>query len=112
MIRPQILGLIILLAISICCNVEAAPSGSKTKAHMLKFENGNGYAFYYETIDGISRQETAELKHAGTDLEAIAVQGSIHWVEPNGVHYELSYLADENGFQPQAKTEPPLKSDH
>lgn len=57
----------------------------------------------YETSDGISRQETAQLKHAGTAEEAIAVQGSVKWVGPDGVHYKLNYLADENGFQPEGE---------
>ncbi|XP_002007012.3 endocuticle structural protein SgAbd-6 [Drosophila mojavensis] len=109
MIRPKMLGLIILMVSSICIwhYAEALPSGSKSQVF------GNSKCMFrrsYETIDGISRQETAELKHAGTGLEAIAVQGSIHWVEPNGVHYELSYLADENGFQSRAKQQLP-KSD-
>ncbi|XP_016933659.3 endocuticle structural protein SgAbd-6 isoform X2 [Drosophila suzukii] len=55
----------------------------------------------FETSDGISREERATLKNPGTPEEAIAVQGSVNWVGPDGIHYKLNYLADENGFQPQ-----------
>jgi len=55
----------------------------------------------FETSDGISREERATLKNPGTPEEAIAVQGSVNWVGPDGVQYKLNYLADENGFQPQ-----------
>ncbi|XP_030560879.1 endocuticle structural protein SgAbd-6 [Drosophila novamexicana] len=103
MITPKILGLLGLLAALAIARVNASPND----AQILKFENvnldGNGYAFYYETSDGISRQETAQLKHAGTAEEAIAVQGSVKWVGPDGVHYKLNYLADENGFQPEGE---------
>lgn len=57
--------------------------------------------FSYETSDGVSRQEEAELKNVGTDEEAISVRGSISWVAPDGQTYTLNYVADENGFQPQ-----------
>lgn len=55
----------------------------------------------YETSDGVSRQEEAELKNVGTDEEAISIRGSISWVAPDGQTYTLNYIADENGFQPQ-----------
>lgn len=55
----------------------------------------------YETSDGITRQEQAELKNAGTEQEALSVRGSVSWVAPDGQTYTLHYIADENGFQPQ-----------
>lgn len=55
----------------------------------------------YETSDGISRQEEAEIKNAGTENEALSVKGSISWVAPDGVTYTINFVADENGYQPQ-----------
>lgn len=49
----------------------------------------------------MKREETAELKNAGEENEAIAVRGSISWVAPDGQTYTLNYIADENGFQPE-----------
>lgn len=57
----------------------------------------------YETSDGVSRQEQAELKNAGSENEAIAVRGSISWIAPDGQTYTLNYIADENGFQPEGE---------
>ncbi|EDV95668.1 GH15652 [Drosophila grimshawi] len=89
-------------------------NGNRNDAQILIYENdkidSDGYAFFYETSDGISRQETAKLKNAGTELEAIAVQGSVKWVGPDGIHYKLNYLADENGFQPQGEHLPRRQS--
>ncbi|XP_016975771.1 endocuticle structural protein SgAbd-6 isoform X2 [Drosophila rhopaloa] len=63
----------------------------------------------FETSDGISREEKATLKNPGTPEEAIAVQGSVSWVGPDGVHYKLNYLADENGFQAQGEHLPQVE---
>ncbi|XP_002061940.3 flexible cuticle protein 12 [Drosophila tropicalis] len=83
-------------------------------AQILKYTNENmdseGYAFSFETSDGISRQESAMLRHAGTPMEALEVQGSVNWIGPDGIHYKLNYLADENGFQPQGEHLPQLET--
>lgn len=54
----------------------------------------------YETSDGTSRSEEAELKNAGTEDETLVIRGTISWVAPDGVTYTISFIADENGFQP------------
>lgn len=57
--------------------------------------------FSFETSDGQSKQETGELIHPGTENEAIAVRGAYSYVGPDGNVYTVTYIADENGFQPQ-----------
>lgn len=83
----------------------AAPLDDSSNAQILKYENDNigidGYKFAYETSDGVSRSEEAELKNAGSENEAMSVRGSITWTSPEGLTFTLNYIADENGFQPQ-----------
>lgn len=55
----------------------------------------------FETSDGQSRQEQAELKNVGTDEEAISVKGSYSWVAEDGQTYTVNFVADENGYQPE-----------
>lgn len=55
----------------------------------------------YETSNGISRQEQAELKNAGTDQEALNVKGSVTWTAPDGQVFTLNFVADENGYRPE-----------
>uniref|UniRef100_A0A1B0CLL0 Putative flexible cuticle protein 12 n=1 Tax=Lutzomyia longipalpis TaxID=7200 RepID=A0A1B0CLL0_LUTLO len=73
---------------------------------ICRYESDNigvdGYKFAYETSNGIAQQEQAELRNVGTEHEAIAVRGSFSYVGPDGVTYTVNYVADENGFQPQA----------
>ncbi|XP_002093891.3 endocuticle structural protein SgAbd-6 [Drosophila yakuba] len=91
----------------------ACSSNAADTAQILRYDNENldsdGYAFSFETSDGISREERATLKNPGTPEEAIAVQGSVNWVGPDGVHYKLNYLADENGFQAQGEHLPQVE---
>uniref|UniRef100_A0A1L8E3C3 Putative cuticular protein 26 rr-1 family n=1 Tax=Nyssomyia neivai TaxID=330878 RepID=A0A1L8E3C3_9DIPT len=74
-------------------------------AQILRYETDNigvdGYRYAFETSDGISRQEEAELKNAGTENEAISVRGSYSWVAPDGQTYTINFIADENGYQPE-----------
>ncbi|KAH8266179.1 hypothetical protein KR038_008534 [Drosophila bunnanda] len=99
-------GLMLILLLASCC-LDPSYAAAADSAQILRYENANtnsdGYAFSFETSDGISREESATLKNPGTPEEAIAVQGSVDWVGPDGVHYKLNYLADENGFQAQGE---------
>lgn len=72
----------------------------------LKLKSNRNYnnllsPFRFETSDGISRQETAELKDIGTEEKALSVRGSVTWTGPDGQTYTLNYVADENGYQPE-----------
>ncbi|KAG7205051.1 hypothetical protein KM043_005431 [Ampulex compressa] len=67
------------------------------------------YNFGYELSNGESRQESAHLVNAGTENEALAVQGSFSFVDPvTNQRYTVNYVADENGFQPQGEHIPSL----
>lgn len=64
--------------------------------------------FSYETSDGVSRQEQAELKDIGAENPALSVRGSYQFVGDDGQTYTVTYIADENGFQPSAPHIPSL----
>ncbi|XP_017121857.1 larval cuticle protein 65Ag1-like [Drosophila elegans] len=59
------------------------------------------FKYDWETSDGQSAQAAGQLKNIGSENEAISVQGSYKFVADDGVTYEVTYIADENGFQPQ-----------
>lgn len=59
------------------------------------------FGYRFETSNGISQQEQGQLTNAGSENEAIAVRGSFSYTGADGVVYSVTYIADENGFQPQ-----------
>ncbi|KAJ8972435.1 hypothetical protein NQ317_016677 [Molorchus minor] len=58
------------------------------------------YRSSYETGNGITAQEQGVLKSNGEN-ETEEVQGSFQYTAPDGTPIQLSYIANENGFQPQ-----------
>ncbi|GJQ69754.1 hypothetical protein Trydic_g22316 [Trypoxylus dichotomus] len=82
----------------------AGPGGPEIP--ILSYENVNNgdgsYRFSYETGNGIKAQEEGFLKNAGSESEAQSAAGSFSYTAPDGQKIELTYTADENGFQPQA----------
>lgn len=58
------------------------------------------YSYEYETSNQIKANEQGELRQVGEE-KAIAAQGAFSYVAPDGTPISLTYVADENGFQPQ-----------
>jgi hypothetical protein len=95
----------------------AAPQGPATEPiPILRQEqevNFDGsYKYSYETGNSITAEEQGFLKNAGQeDQEAQVAQGQFQYTSPEGQVIQLSYIADENGFQPQGDhlpTPPPI----
>ncbi|XP_013116550.1 larval cuticle protein 65Ag1 [Stomoxys calcitrans] len=89
----------------------AAPPQAAQEAQVLRFDSDvqpEGYKFAVETSDGKSHQEEGQLKDIGTDHEAIVVRGSYSYVGDDGQQYTVTYVADENGFQPEGAHLPRL----
>ncbi|CAH0558134.1 unnamed protein product [Brassicogethes aeneus] len=83
----------------------AAPQNLDKDATVVRNDMDNigveGYKYGYETSNQISAQEEGQLINPGTDAESIAVKGSFRYLGADGITYEVTYIADENGFQPQ-----------
>ncbi|KAH8302298.1 hypothetical protein KR044_004922 [Drosophila immigrans] len=93
-----------------------AAGGGGQDIPIIKLEskiNADGsYKYEYETGNGIKAEEMGYLKNAGVEgAEALAVEGSFSYSSPEGEQISLTYIADENGFQPQGDhlpTPPPI----
>lgn len=59
------------------------------------------YPNSYETANGITVEEQGVIKDAGTENEAAEVRGSYQYTAPDGTLVSVTYIANENGFQPQ-----------
>ncbi|CAG9785084.1 unnamed protein product [Diatraea saccharalis] len=91
----------------------AAPQAPSEPIPIVKQDsqvNGDGsYQYSFETGNGISADQKGDLKKVG-DVEALEVQGQFQYPGENG-NIQLTYTADENGFQPQGAhlpTAPPV----
>lgn len=118
-------SLVIAVVIGVCISIVSAAPIDDSETTILRLDSDvhpEGYKFAlvykknyniliqfifcwiahsYETSDGVTREEEAELKNVGAENESIAVRGSVSWVAPDGQTYTLNYIADENGFQPE-----------
>ncbi|KAH8366114.1 hypothetical protein KR093_009206 [Drosophila rubida] len=98
-----------IVAIAIACSVIAvsgAPAAGQQEAQVVRYDSDvqpEGYKFAVETSDGKSHQEEGQLKHVGTDHEAIAVRGSYTYLSDDGQTYTVNYVADETGFHPEGE---------
>ncbi|KAF7264050.1 endocuticle structural glycoprotein SgAbd-3-like [Rhynchophorus ferrugineus] len=59
------------------------------------------YEWSYQSGDGSAQQQSGQLKQIG-DSAGEVVQGSASWTDPEGGQHQLTYVADENGYQPQS----------
>ncbi|XP_059052933.1 flexible cuticle protein 12-like [Achroia grisella] len=96
----------IVLAVLVAAAVAApAAGGPDSTAQILRYDSNNigvdGYSYGFETSNGISQQEEGQLVNAGSENAAIAVRGQFSYTGPDGQQYTVTYVADENGFQPQ-----------
>lgn len=67
--------------------------------------------FRYDTENGIHGEESGQLLNAGSEAEAISVQGANSYTSPEGQVINLQYTAGEQGFVPTGDhlpTPPPI----
>ncbi|KAH8303991.1 hypothetical protein KR018_000227 [Drosophila ironensis] len=81
----------------------AAPAAQQD-AYILRQDadvQPDGFNYNYETSDGQKADAAGVVNYLGTDHESLAVRGSYSFVGDDGQTYTVTYVADENGFQPQ-----------
>lgn len=85
------------------CVVAGAPvEHDNAHAEVVRSEmvvNPDSYSYNYETSNGISAQSSGQVKQVGEEA-GIVQQGEYSFTAEDGVKYHVSYVADENGYQP------------
>jgi len=85
----------------------AAQLGGERAATVVRqtAENsGDGtFNYAYETSNGLQAQASGYIKNpqARSEDQIQVIQGSYSYYGADGVLYTVTYIADENGFQPQ-----------
>ncbi|CAG9810015.1 unnamed protein product [Chironomus riparius] len=98
------------LAVALTC-ISAAPQGQSTDGQAQTLSNtssddgvGN-FAYAFETSNSIKAEAKGSLKQLkddqGKETAGEVQQGSYSWTDASGTTYEVKWIADENGFQPQ-----------
>lgn len=93
------------LVFTVLVAIAVAAPAPNADTVLLKQESDvgiDGYSFAYEQSDGSARQETGKLVNIAPEVDALRVRGTIEWVSPDGQKFVLRYIADENGYQPEA----------
>ncbi|XP_058814739.1 larval cuticle protein 65Ag1-like [Topomyia yanbarensis] len=99
----------------------AAPQGRTAEADSVivnqssDIQPDGSFNYAYETNNGIKVEDQGTIKQIrvpkadengrsiGEEVVQVSVQtGSFQFTAPDGQIYTLRYIADENGFQPQA----------
>ncbi|XP_035440438.2 larval cuticle protein LCP-14 [Spodoptera frugiperda] len=83
------------------CALAADQTSQILRSDYAQSPNGE-YQYVFETDNGISGQASGKVKNVGKDDVALEVTGSNAFKSPEGNVYSLSYIANENGYQPQA----------
>ncbi|XP_032510810.1 endocuticle structural glycoprotein ABD-4-like [Danaus plexippus] len=108
----------ILLATLLTANMIAQAQRPNDQIPIIRFEtdgpNVDGsYKWLYETGNEINAEESGYVKNfgKGEGQEIQVAEGRFSYKAPDGSPIALTYIADENGFQPQGShlpTPPPI----
>ncbi|EDW60843.1 larval cuticle protein 1 [Drosophila virilis] len=99
-------ALLICAVIGLAAALPVAPSSEDVHAEVVSRKDDvrpDGFDSSLETSNKIGRSESGD-EHGN-------IHGSFSWVSPEGEKIEISYVADENGYQPQGAalpTPPPV----
>ncbi|KAH8302701.1 hypothetical protein KR044_009774, partial [Drosophila immigrans] len=101
-------SLCLIAALLVCA--QAKPNYETDVVSSASEVNVDSFKINLKLADGQEQVESGSLKRVG-DEEALTATGSFGWTSPEGQKISLTYIADENGYQPTADhlpTPPPI----
>lgn len=93
--------ILVFACLSMACLCLAAPAPETEIVNLASEVNADSYNYNFETSDGTKQEQHGTLKHLSPEEDALQVAGSFSYVGDDGQTYTITYVADENGFQPQ-----------
>lgn len=81
----------------------AAAQHSDMTAETLRSDSvvlPDSFQYTYETSNGIKASASGQLKEFNKDEKAVVEQGEFGYTSPDGTPIHITYVADENGYQP------------
>ncbi|CAH2075266.1 unnamed protein product, partial [Iphiclides podalirius] len=99
-----------LLGLAFAAPPPASYTSDSKNAQILRYENDNtgfgSYKFEFEQTDGTKHEQQGEVVNEGREDEHLTIKGRFTFVAPDGVVYTITYVADENGYQPEIEQGP------
>ncbi|CAH0727810.1 unnamed protein product, partial [Brenthis ino] len=106
------------IILALVAAVFAAPQAPTEPIPILRQDseiNPDGsFQYSFETGNGIVADANGAVRNIGAEESALEVQGQFSYLSEKGDPIQLTYLANENGYQPQGKhlpTSPPIPAD-
>ncbi|XP_037088843.1 larval cuticle protein 65Ag1-like [Pollicipes pollicipes] len=93
----------LVLLVALVAVAAAAPQGVRTLSQRLDQDPQGNYEHSYEQDNGQGASEVGRVSpgpEPGTG--SLSQQGSFQFVSDDGQTYQVAYVSDEGGFQPQA----------
>ncbi|CAG5040087.1 unnamed protein product [Parnassius apollo] len=99
-----------LLGVALAAPPPAFYSSDSKNAEILRYDNDNtgfgSYKYAFEQSDGTKQEQQGEVINEGSDNEYLSVKGRYTYVGQDGVTYIVTYVADDNGYQPEIEQGP------
>ncbi|XP_050295173.1 larval cuticle protein 1-like [Anthonomus grandis grandis] len=93
-----------LVVLMVVCGAISAPAAEEP-VQIVNQENDiqpdGSFKWSFETADGVKQEQSGQPKQIESET-AIVIQGSASWTDKEGTPHQLTYVADENGYQPQS----------
>ncbi|XP_030759750.1 endocuticle structural glycoprotein SgAbd-3-like isoform X2 [Sitophilus oryzae] len=93
------------LLIIISFSIVVSDSVDRQHVRIISQENDiqpdGTFRWSFETEDGTKQEQNGQPKQIEQEV-AIVLQGSASWIDDEGNPHQLTYIADENGYQPQS----------
>ncbi|KAL1513528.1 hypothetical protein ABEB36_002929 [Hypothenemus hampei] len=99
MVNVSLIVLVSAISAVLCAPAEQEPVA--IIAQESDVQPDGTFKWSFETADGIKQEQTGETRQIA-DENAIVLQGSASWTDNEGNTHQLTYVADENGYQPQS----------
>ncbi|XP_030388382.1 larval cuticle protein 2-like [Scaptodrosophila lebanonensis] len=98
---------ILLLTVFIALAAAGGSDESHAEIESLKSDvRPDGFDIQLKTTNNIDQSASGDV-HGN-------IHGAFGWISPEGVHVDVKYVADENGYQPQSDllpTPPPIPAE-
>ncbi|XP_063532266.1 larval cuticle protein 1-like [Cydia strobilella] len=106
----KLVVIVVAALVAVALAAPAEPEPVKILRSDFEHQPDGAYNYALETEDGVKKEETGEIKVVNDEENkphsVIVVRGSYSYTDKEGAPHTVTYVADENGFQPQSEDIP------